>query len=746
MGVQRFQNNPTTTLAAGTPASGAGSTAITVASAALFPSTLTNGDWFVVTLQVLVAGLVTAQEIVKVTAVSGVNWTVVRAQEGTAALPWVTGNTVALLITAGGLGQFLQSGNLYPITAAETSAGLTVVNFKIAPHPINVLRFGLVPNSTGAKANNTALMVALCNPSVTGPTGHMYFPNTTGADTYYFASAPIQLRDGIHLDLNECIINFSGTFSASLNTFGFFTMIRDVKIENGSIQVNYDGTGGVNNGAAIRYGSRSGYGFGTYTNGIFDQDDLVANGLPLMGNIVFRNLRISTNNPAVQIIYGFGGIRNMVSENLWLDGGGVAPFNAFYYEFGWSSTNGAPGTESSWSSSHMTASHFRNIVISNMATGGASTGLTFNGAYGCTVEDINVQNVDIGLSFGAGESFFYRTWALDGTTQRTMNLRNIRVGNCGIGVVLGGAGSASSSYLNAVIAALSTPARYQAQTDFLNYVMDGFELGVSNVGIIATGTQISIVNGACNGGGINLGAEAIHTRMENVQVVDASGIGIRYDSPVAIWSPPRPVFTAIKNCKITGSTGVGVALGNCQSALIEDNQIGNNLLYDIVAETTQTNAVNLQTTSFGVKCRNNFCSVSSGNVAYQNINTTLDAMNSIENERNLAGLLAGSGVNGGGGVWITDFQSPSAQVLTTSGTIVSNNLKTTRLAPAGAVTGVIMQAGQNSAETRILINESANVITFAAAGTSRVAGGAGISIAATAKLTLVWDSSTSLWY
>jgi hypothetical protein len=104
MAKQLFSNNATTLLAAG---AAPGDTIIAVTSSALFPAP-GGGDWFIATLQHLVAGVVTAQEIVQVTAVAGTVWTVVRAQEGTDALAWLAGDTVQLLPTAGGCAQFVQ--------------------------------------------------------------------------------------------------------------------------------------------------------------------------------------------------------------------------------------------------------------------------------------------------------------------------------------------------------------------------------------------------------------------------------------------------------------------------------------------------------------------------------------------------------------------------------------------------------------------------------------------------------------
>lgn len=661
-------------------------------------------------------------------------------------------NTGASTLNYGGLGVKPIIANGFSILAGALKSGVIYLfeydgtNFQLlnqTPYELgNVLRYGIIPNNNGTTiaAANATILATLLNPAIPlGVTGVLNFPNTTGIDIYYFTGV-IQIRDGVTIELNECTLNFFGSFNAAYNTFGFLTFIRDVVIQNGSIVVNYDGTGGINNGSAMRIGSRSGYAFGSYAAGIFDQDDLNAFGLPLQGNIRLSKLRIKSNNPKAHIILALGGLRNVIMEDVWLDGQGVVTFNGFYYEYGWSSTNGTPGTQNLWTSSHMTASSFKNMVITNLATGGTSQGFGANGAYGCTFEDIYISGADQGMSLGAGESFFYRTWALDGTTQRILNLRDITIKSCPLGIIMGGA-QPTSGYLAAIIGALPFPQQYQAQTDFLNYNLDVFSISTpSGTAIIASGPNVAIRNGACNGGGINLSSECIHPTIENVQILNASGPnGIRCDFTPTIWSPQRPNFPVIRSNKITGSTGVGIGLGHCQSAIIENNQIGANVLYDVAAEATQTNGVNLAVTSFGVRCRNNFISTFGGAVAYQNINTSVDAMNSIENERNLQ-------TTGGGGGWITDFQSPTAVVIATSGTIVVQNLRTIRLAPAGAVTGVIMAAGYASGHTVYLVNESANSITFAASGTSRVAAGAGAVIAAVTKMILVWDSVTNLWY
>lgn len=650
------------------------------------------------------------------------------------------GLVAGTILSAASIGAFTG-----PATTAELATGVTVV----APWlPFgNLQRFGIAANNAGAALANSTILAALFNSTVAaGPTGLFFFPNNGAGspDTYYFSTIPIQIRDGINLDGNDCNVNFSGAFNPAMNTYGFFTCVRDVTIQNMTITINYNGTGGTNNGNGIRVGSRSGYPFGIYSAGIFDQDDLVAHGLPLQGGVTLQNLRINSNNPSTTtsaMVLALGGLRNFTMKGIAFDGQNAVKGNAFYYEYGWASTNGS-GAQNLWTSSHMTASSFTNITVSNMATGGTSQGFGMNGAYGCTVSDINIITADQGLGFGAGESFFYRTWALDGVTQRILNLRDITVKACPIGVIMGGA-QPISGYLSAILTALPTPAKYQAQTDFLNYTLDGFSLSTpAGTAIIASGAQVTIRNGACNGGGICLSGEAIHSTIENVQINGASGPnGIRYDfpSPATIWTPARPVFTKVKNSKITGSTGVGIALGACQSAIIENNQIGANLLYDVAAEATQTNGVNIALTSFGVRCRNNFISTAGGAVAYQNVNNNVNTNNSIESELNLQ-------TAGGGGAWITDFQSPSAQTLTNGATIIVASLRTVRVTEAGNVTGILMPVGYAPGLTVTLVNEANFTITFAASGTSRVAAGVSVVVAGLTKMILVWDSATNLWY
>ena len=88
----------------------------------------------------------------------------------------------------------------------------------------------------------------------------------------------------------------------------------------------------------------------------------------------------------------------------------------------------------------------------------------------------------------------------------------------------------------------------------------------------------------------------------------------------------------------------------------------------------------------------------------------------------------------------------AAASVTTSGTITLPTGKTKLLTTAGAVTGVILTAGTYDGQELVLVNTSANSITFAAAGTSNVANGVSAVIAALTRMTLVWDATSARWY
>jgi flagellar capping protein FliD len=93
---QLYANNAYSTLASGINNS-VTTLALATGEGARFPSP-TGSDYFLATLTQ--AGTETSWEIVKVTARSTDTLTIVRAQEGTAAASWATGDKVQLRLTA----------------------------------------------------------------------------------------------------------------------------------------------------------------------------------------------------------------------------------------------------------------------------------------------------------------------------------------------------------------------------------------------------------------------------------------------------------------------------------------------------------------------------------------------------------------------------------------------------------------------------------------------------------------------
>lgn len=113
---QLFADNATTTLASSLAA---GATSVNVGSSTGFP-TLAGSDYFYCTF---VRASDSATEIVKVTAVAGTTWTIARAQDGTTALAFVTGDKAELRLTAAGLSAI--PGTLIKVTEITTSGTFT---------------------------------------------------------------------------------------------------------------------------------------------------------------------------------------------------------------------------------------------------------------------------------------------------------------------------------------------------------------------------------------------------------------------------------------------------------------------------------------------------------------------------------------------------------------------------------------------------------------------------------------------
>jgi hypothetical protein len=114
----------------------------------------------------------------------------------------------------------------------------------------------------------------------------------------------------------------------------------------------------------------------------------------------------------------------------------------------------------------------------------------------------------------------------------------------------------------------------------------------------------------------------------------------------------------------------------------------------------------------------------------------------------VGGALSGVDNSGNyiGGGYLASGQSATAVVITSSSTITTASTGVSRVNPSGAVSSIVLQAGSVAGQQVIVVNESANTVTFAASGTSHVADGASDVIAGTSARQYVYDTGTSLWY
>lgn len=147
MANMQFANNAVTTLVSGITNV---ATSITVTSAVAFP-TLTGAQYFYCTFIDAATGLVI--EIVKVTAVVASVFTIVRAQDGTTASAYLTGDKVELRLTRASLNDFpkLDEDNIF--TASLTATGFA----------------GALNGSLGATTASTAVVTSINKMAITAP-------------------------------------------------------------------------------------------------------------------------------------------------------------------------------------------------------------------------------------------------------------------------------------------------------------------------------------------------------------------------------------------------------------------------------------------------------------------------------------------------------------------------------------------------------------------------------------------------
>lgn len=491
------------------------------------------------------------------------------------------------------LSQVIIGGYLWPREQAEINGGIIPAN--LGYEYSDLRRYGIMPNDQTLAAANTLYAQNLWNPALTGPVGDFYFFNTTGADTYYFSDI-LGIRDGVSIDLRDCTINFAKPApDVAATDAGFFFAIRDFSLCNGSIVVDYP-SAGPNQGHAIMIGAR-GDQLGPYFSNSYDSLMPVP-----QGNVHLSRLRVSSNNPLAIAISSTGGLQNFTVDDVFVNGQGVNP-GGFYYEFGWATS----GTENLRQTSQGHNIHVRNFIGTNfnVSSGTSSCGVAANGAYNFLGENIYISGASNAVEFGPGESLYYRPWVGVDTAgaKHTITLRNV-VGQdlVGSGMVFSGAALASGGYLGSLIAALGHPGDYIAETNLLDYDVDGFSLKQASAtpaggyGMQLNGGRGSIRNGTISGGfqrGVVTTDEVVNFVMEQVNIFGCTQNAVIMGIGVAIWSPPRTKQGVIRNCYFAGngtqSAGVyyAITVSLCDSFLIEQCRSGNEVSFSGVAETTQ---------------------------------------------------------------------------------------------------------------------------------------------------------------
>jgi hypothetical protein len=479
-----------------------------------------------------------------------------------------------------------------PPTFAELACGVTVV----APWlPVgNMLRYGLVPNSSAAATLNTGILRQLFNPSFAGPIGAFNFPNTTGADTYYINGVVlIRQSQGILIEGNGCTINYTSTcLSTDTNSGGLF-LLSDVTVQNLTMNVACDTTATTGCGHGIFIGAR-----GTDAPTVTYYDSLAARSL---GRIVLRNVNINVNNTGPNVassgaIEMLGGIRDTKLENVVINLNGSCAYGIIY-EFGWA-TNEA--STSARQTSHAHDLRFTNINVINVGAqdGGTGSAIWLGAAYNTIVENLYVNNAPVAFTYTSGESLNYRPWVGvdDQGVKRNTTLRNI-VGEAISGTFLSLSGATpATGYLSAVIAALGHPFDYQAQTDLMAFSVDGFSGNAAGFGIDVNGDcdiRNGLLNGASASGQLVIGVECQRGQFTNVKVLNSTSTGIRTDFGPAIWSPTRLRQLTFDNCLIAGNAVNGTIVTNTETCIFRNCRFGYNTLFDVLNETTQTNCVNV---------------------------------------------------------------------------------------------------------------------------------------------------------
>jgi hypothetical protein len=515
------------------------------------------------------------------------------------------------------------------LTAAALPATATAADNRSPPDYFagDVRRYGLVPNNEDAAAENTRALRVLCAPGG-ALRGSVCFPNTTGRDVYYLNDI-ISFQDGTHVDLQGSTLHFHKNGEKGDTNSGFIFAVRDFSICNGSIVVDYQmGGGGTNAGNALTFGNRGGD--SRYFSPIYDS--LLSTP---MGNIVVRNLRISSKTRGGNGIFMIGGLSGVVMENIWIDGGG-ALYGGIAYEFGWATNE--PGMVQR-QTSHAHNMRFSNINITALdIEHGWAFGLT--GAYNCWIDGLYVKSAKVLFQSSPGEAAFFRPWS--GVDQvgakRNISLHNVVGTNItGTAIIFAGASAKTGGYLHA------TQNTAGDQTDLIDCSIDGFAIDGADLdggyGIHSSAGKMDLRNGRITNFSRGIVSTQDCTRMiiESVDIFGCRNEGMEIGQQSTIWNPPREKMGFVRNCFIAGNStsrpGVfaAIELDLCAVFVIEGNRFGYERAHDGILESTQGPAVRIGAAARRVVCRcNHIGGLKGEGSAYTNRSADASGGNAIE--------------------------------------------------------------------------------------------------------------------
>ena len=238
-----FANNCNTTLNGGISAI---ATSMVVASATGFP-TPTGSQYFYCTLAD--AATQTTIEIVKVTAVSGTTFTIVRGQDGTTGTIFASGAVVSLRLVAASLNDFPKLDEANTFTFAPTFN--TALGVASGGTGLTSLTAGYIPYGNGTSALSSAAGLAFDGTSLSIYNGAATQLNLGYSSTYRWNIS----RDNVTTS-NLVISSNNGSGLTSIATF----------TNAGNLQFNVSNGGVIfNNSSALTNSTLNDYEVGTFT-------------------------------------------------------------------------------------------------------------------------------------------------------------------------------------------------------------------------------------------------------------------------------------------------------------------------------------------------------------------------------------------------------------------------------------------------------------------------------------------------